>query len=142
MKIEAIAGVASNTEGDFDTAKRADTTGKSSSYSPISAPIVTKVQTGDSGSMTDQNQNNGADGQNPGAKDPTKKTIDAMMSEANQKLSKTRCEYSYDEPTRRVSIKVYDKDTDKLIREVPPEKSLEALQKIWELAGIIVDEKR
>ena len=142
MKIEAIAGVASNTEGDFDTAKQADTTGKSSSYSPISAPIVTKVQTGDSGSMTDQNQNNGADGHNPGAKDPTKKTIDAMMSEANQKLSKTRCEYSYDEPTRRVSIKVYDKDTDKLIREVPPEKSLEALQKIWELAGIIVDEKR
>lgn len=142
MKIEAIAGVASNTEGDFDIAKQADTTGKSSSYSPISAPIVTKVQNGDSGSMADQNQNNGADGQNPGAKDPTKKTIDAMMSEANQKLSKTRCEYSYDEPTRRVSIKVYDKDTDKLIREVPPEKSLEALQKIWELAGIIVDEKR
>ena len=141
-KIEAIAGVTSKTEGDFDTAKQVDTTGKNSSYSPISAPIVTKVQNGDSGSMADQNQNNGADGQNPGAKDPTKKTIDAMMSEANQKLSKTRCEYSYDEPTRRVSIKVYDKDTDKLIREVPPEKSLEALQKIWELAGIIVDEKR
>ena len=129
-------------EGDFDTAKQVDTTGKNSSYSPISAPIVTKVQNGDSGSMADQNQNNGADGQNPGAKDPTKKTIDAMMSEANQKLSKTRCEYSYDEPTRRVSIKVYDKDTDILNREVPPEKSLEALQKIWELAGIIVDEKR
>ena len=90
MKIEAIAGVTSNTEGDFDTAKQVDTTGKNSSYSPISAPIVTKVQNGDSGSMADQNQNNGADGQNPGAKDPTKKTIDAMMSEANQKLSKTR----------------------------------------------------
>ena len=142
MKIEAIAGVSSISEGDFDTAKQVDTTGKNSSYSPISAPIVTKVQNGDSGSMADQNQNNGADGQNPGAKDPTKKTFDAMMSEANQKLSKTRCEYSYDEPTRRVSIKVYDKDTDKLIREVPPEKSLEALQKIWELAGISVDEKR
>ena len=48
MKIEAIAGVASNTEGDFDTAKQADTTGKSSSSSPISAPIVTKVLTNDS----------------------------------------------------------------------------------------------
>ena len=142
MNIEAIAVVTCKTEGDFDTAKQVDTTGKNSSYSPISAPFVSQVQNGDSGSMADQNQNNGADGQNPGAKDPTKKTIDAMMSEANQKLSKTRCEYSYDEPTRRVSIKVYDKDTDKLIREVPPEKSLEALQKIWELAGIIVDEKR
>lgn len=141
MKIEAIAGVASNTEGDFDTAKQADTTGKSSSSSPISAPIVTKVLTNDS-TAADPMQDDETDGQNPGLKDPTKKTIDAMMSEANQKLSRTRCEYSYDEPTRRVSIKVYDKDTDKLIREVPPEKSLEALQKIWELAGIIVDEKR
>ena len=141
MKIEAIAGVASNTEGDFDTAKQADTTGKSSSSSPISAPIVTKVLTNDS-TAADPMQDDETDGQNPGLKDPTKKTIDAMMSEANQKLSKTRCEYSYDEPTRRVSIKVYDKDTDKLIREVPPEKSLEVLQKIWELAGIIVDEKR
>lgn len=141
MKIEAIAGVASNTEGDFDTAKQADTTGKSSSSSPISAPIVTKVLTNDS-AAADLMQDDETDGQNPGLKDPTKKTIDAMMSEANQKLSRTRCEYSYDEPTKRVSIKVYDKDTDKLIREVPPEKSLEALQKIWELAGIIVDEKR
>ena len=141
MKIEAIAGVASNTEGDFDTAKQADTTGKSSSSSPISAPIVTKVLTNDS-TAADPMQDDETDGQNPGLKDPTKKTIDAMMSEANQKLSRTRCEYSYDEPTKRVSIKVYDKDTDKLIREVPPEKSLEALQKIWELAGIIVDEKR
>ena len=141
MKIEAIAGVTSNTEGDFDTAKQADTTGKSSSSSPISAPIVTKILTNDS-TAADPMQDDETDGQNPGLKDPTKKTIDAMMSEANQKLSRTRCEYSYDEPTRRVSIKVYDKDTDKLIREVPPEKSLEALQKIWELAGIIVDEKR
>ena len=141
MKIEAIAGVTSNTEGDFDTAKQADTTGKSSSSSPISAPIVTKVLTNDS-TAADPMQDDETDGQNPGLKDPTQKTIDAMMSEANQKLSKTRCEYSYDEPTRRVSIKVYDKDTDKLIREVPPEKSLEVLQKIWELAGIIVDEKR
>ena len=141
MKIEAIAGVASNTEGDFDTAKQADTTGKSSSSSPISAPIVTKVLTNDS-AAADPMQDDETDGQNPGLKDPNKKTIDAMMSEANQKLSRTRCEYSYDEPTKRVSIKVYDKDTDKLIREVPPEKSLEALQKIWELAGIIVDEKR
>lgn len=141
MKIEAIAGVTSNTEGDFDTAKQADTTGKSSSSSPISAPIVTKVLTNDS-TAADPMQDDETDGQNPGLKDPTQKTIDAMMSEANQKLSRTRCEYSYDEPTKRVSIKVYDKDTDKLIREVPPEKSLEALQKIWELAGIIVDEKR
>ena len=53
-----------------------------------------------------------------------------------------RGQYSYDEATKRVSIKVFDKTSDKLIREVPPEESLEMLQKMWELAGLIVDEKR
>ncbi|MDE6566988.1 MAG: flagellar protein FlaG [Lachnospiraceae bacterium] len=75
-------------------------------------------------------------------KDPTANSIESAFSSANSKLSKTRCEYSYDEDTRRVSIKVYDKDSDELIREVPPEESLEMLQRIWELAGIMVDEKR
>lgn len=75
-------------------------------------------------------------------KEPTVNSIDSAFSSANSKLSKTRCEYSYDEDTKRVSIKVYDKNSDELIREVPPEKSLEMLQRIWELAGIMVDEKR
>lgn len=76
------------------------------------------------------------------SKDPAMSTIDSAVSKANSILSKTRCEYSYDETTRRVSIKVFDKESEELIREVPPEKSLEMLRKIWELAGIVVDEKR
>ena len=75
-------------------------------------------------------------------KDPAKSTIDSAVSSANNRMVSTRCEYSYDEATKRVSIKVFDKTSDKLIREVPPEESLEMLQKMWELAGLIVDEKR
>ena len=134
MKIEGLGSVKTGTEGDFDTVKPVESTIGRGTASPITAPIVTKVVTETGAPMGGQE---GGETEQPGAKDPTQKTIDA-----NQKLSKTRCEYSYDEPTRRVSIKVYDKETDQLIREVPPEKSLEALQKIWELAGIIVDEKR
>ena len=77
-------------------------------------------------------------------KEPSKSTIDSAISNANTKMSmsKTRCAYAYDKDTKRITIKVYDDVTDELIREVPPEKSLEALKKIWELAGIFVDEKR
>ena len=57
------------------------------------------------------------------------------------KMQRTRCEYNYDEETKRVSIKVYDKDTDELVLEAPPEETLEAIKKAWELAGIIVDKK-
>lgn len=74
-------------------------------------------------------------------KDPAKSTIDATMSSLNARMKKTKCAYAYDEETKRITIKVYDSDSDELIREVPPEKSLEALKKVWELAGIIIDQK-
>jgi flagellar protein FlaG len=66
-----------------------------------------------------------------------KSTIDSTISETNSKIK-----YHIDEETQRISIKIIDKDTDKVIREVPPEETLEAIKKIWEIAGIIVDEKR
>ena len=69
-------------------------------------------------------------------------SIKEATNRANRKMERTRCEYSYHEKTKRVSIKVIDKDTDKVIREIPPEKSLDMLQKMWEMAGILVDEKR
>ncbi len=68
--------------------------------------------------------------------------VKATLSEANIKATRTRCEFSIDEPTHRVSIKVIDRVTDEVIREIPPEESLDVLAKIWELAGLLVDEKR
>lgn len=87
-----------------------------------------------------ENQNKNDDNS---VKQPTQATIESAFADINSKIKehRTRCEYAYDEPTRRITIKVYDDETKELIREVPPEESLEALQKIWERAGIIVDKK-
>ena len=70
-------------------------------------------------------------------------TIDSTMSDINSKIkmSNTQLQYSIDEETQRISIKVIDQDTDKVIREIPPEETLEAIKKIWEIAGILVDKK-
>ena len=59
-----------------------------------------------------------------------KSTIDSTISETNSKIkmSNTRLQYSIDKETQRISIKIIDKDTDKVIREVPPEETLEADQ--------------
>ena len=82
--------------------------------------------------------------QQPGQKEhaASEATIDDAIKSANRKMEKTRCEYSYHKKTNRVSIKVIDEETDEVIREIPPEKSLDMLQKMWEMAGILVDEKR
>ncbi|MDD7348587.1 MAG: flagellar protein FlaG [Clostridiales bacterium] len=69
-------------------------------------------------------------------------SINDAVSKANHRMEHTRCEYSYHKETNRVSIKVLNADTDEVIREIPPEKSLDMLQKMWEMAGILVDERR
>lgn len=70
--------------------------------------------------------------------------IKNAISSANSKLRthRTSIEFSYHEETKRVSIKVRDKETKEVIREIPPEETLEMIEKIWELAGLLVDEKR
>lgn len=89
------------------------------------------------------------DGKSSGAEEdgkkkhvPSEATINDAVKSANRKMERTRCEYSYHEKTNRVSIKVFDAETNEVIREIPPEKSLDMLQKMWEMAGILVDEKR
>jgi flagellar protein FlaG len=70
--------------------------------------------------------------------------IKRAISEANNKLkfTRTKCEFTYFEDINRVAIKVIDRDTEEIIREIPPEETLELIQKLWEFAGLIYDEKR
>lgn len=44
--------------------------------------------------------------------------------------------------TNRVTIKIVDKTTKEVIKEFPPEKTLDMIAKVWEMAGIMVDERR
>ena len=46
-------------------------------------------------------------------------------------------------PTRyRIYRLEVDKDTKKVVKEFPPEKTLDMIAKVWEMAGLLVDEKR
>ncbi|RED83991.1 flagellar protein FlaG [Cohnella phaseoli] len=53
----------------------------------------------------------------------------------------TRFEMKVHDATNVVTIKVFNKETGELIREIPPEKSLDLVVKMKEIAGILVDEK-
>ena len=70
--------------------------------------------------------------------------IESAVKRANNtmRMTKTSCQFQYHEETNRVSIKVIDKDTEEVIREIPSEEALELIQRMWEMAGILVDEKR
>ena len=51
-------------------------------------------------------------------------------------------QFGIHEGTKRITLKIIDKDTKEIIKEFPPEKNLDMIAKVWELAGILVDEKR
>lgn len=69
--------------------------------------------------------------------------IRRSVEEINKKIMKnTECKFGIHEKTGRVTIKIVDKETNEVVREVPPEKTLEMIAKVWEFVGLLVDEKR
>ena len=72
-----------------------------------------------------------------------KVVIDAI-EKANRAISgaNRRFEFSIHEKTKQIMVKVINSDTDELVREIPPEKILDMVARMWEMSGILVDERR
>ena len=60
----------------------------------------------------------------------------------NKLTENTKAVFGVNEATNRITIKIVDKDTDEIIKEFPAEKTLDMIARVWEMAGIMVDEKR
>jgi len=67
-----------------------------------------------------------------------------LIEKANKALSggNRSFEFSIHEATKEIVIKVIDSDTNEIIREIPNEKILDMVAKMWEMTGIFVDERR
>ena len=74
--------------------------------------------------------------------DKVKSAVDDLNKQIKSNVKHTNLSFKYHEETNRISITVKDSDTDEVIREIPPEKALDMLAKAWEMAGLLVDEKR
>ena len=64
------------------------------------------------------------------------------VDEVNHRAKNTEAIFGIHEGTNRVTIKIIDRATKKVIKELPPEKTLDMIEKVWEMAGLLVDEKR
>ncbi len=63
------------------------------------------------------------------------------VEEINKNATNSEVVFGIHEATNRMTIKIVDKDSRKVIKEYPPEKTLDMIAKVWELAGLLVDEK-
>jgi len=69
--------------------------------------------------------------------------VSEAVRRANRSLewAKRHFEYSFHDKTNTFVVRVYDSESDELIREIPPERILDLVARLWEIAGIIVDER-
>lgn len=74
-------------------------------------------------------------------KEPDLEQIKKAVENINKQIN-TEAVFGIHEGTNRVTIKLVDKNTKETIKELPPEKTLDMIAKVWEMAGILVDEKR
>ena len=87
----------------------------------------------------DENSN---DKQNQQNQQATNDKIKKAVEELNKKMTNSEAVFGIHEKTNRVTIKIIDRDSKDVIKEFPPEKTLDMIAKAWELAGLLVDEKR
>lgn len=90
-----------------------------------------------------QDSQNGQGGSfNGGQQQASNEQIKKAVEQMNKNMSHSEAVFGIHEETNRVTIKIVDKDTKEVIKELPPEKTLDMIAKAWELAGLLVDEKR
>ncbi len=86
----------------------------------------------------EEQQGSNSNAQSQSGNENLKKTIEQI----NKKAANSEAVFGIHEETNRITIKIVDKKTKEVIKEFPPEKTLDMIAKAWELAGIMVDEKR
>lgn len=144
MAIEAMKGAGMSYAG-------------SSSASDVKAESQAKVETASNAAASDdlmkktiqidtkETEKNGKDGNRDDSQ--AKQTISEnsqikkAVDEINKKAHNSEAVFGIHDATNRVTIKIVDKDTKKVLKEYPPEKTLDMIAKVWEMAGLLVDQK-
>ena len=144
MAIEAMKGAGMSYAG-------------SSSASDVKAESQAKVETASNAAASDdlmkktiqidtkETDKNGKDGNRDDSQ--AKQTISEnsqirkAVDEINKKAHNSEAVFGIHEATNRATIKIVDKDTKKVLKEYPPEKTLDMIAKVWEMAGLLVDKK-
>ena len=140
MAIEAIKGAAMTYQGSSASADvRAEAAHK---VAVAEAGLVSENIAKDTMAMNTKDVN--ADGGGQGSPDPqaSDSQIKKAVEEINKKAKNSEAVFGIHDGTNKVTIKIVDKQTKEVIKEFPPEKTLDMIARVWEMAGLMVDEKR
>ena len=108
------------------------------------APQVSENLAKDTMAMNTKETSGEGSGGNPqpGSAEAQAAQIKRAVEEINKKANNSEAVWGVHEDTNRVTIKLVDKQTKEVIKEFPPDKTLDMIARVWEMAGLMVDEKR
>ena len=142
MGIEAIKGAGMNFQaGSAAPEVRAEVAHK---VQTAEAPQVSEAIAKDTMAMNTKDVSGEGSGGGQGAANYQAQNaqIKKSVEDINKKANHSEAVFGIHEETNRVTIKIVDKETKETIKEFPPEKTLDMIAKVWEMAGLMVDEKR
>lgn len=153
MNIEPLGSVMTLQTQQIPQPKPVESTEKSAEYNspdastPNAAPDLSSAQIVSNVSEAGQNEGQGRDNQPSLSYQEEATATNERLKEAVARFNKSsgansEAVFGIHEGTNRVTIKIVDKKTKETIKELPPEKTLDMIAKVWEMAGIMVDEKR
>jgi flagellar protein FlaG len=120
--------------------KSAAPSGSTKSYTADTSNTAGTVSTdgaGQAGTGTDIVDNRTDEEKTAADNEKIKEALEKMKAQ----LSNSEIKFGIHEKTDRVTIKLVDKETQEVIKEFPPEKTLDMIAKCMEIAGVLVDEK-
>ncbi|WP_242661386.1 flagellar protein FlaG [Alkaliphilus metalliredigens] len=81
--------------------------------------------------------------ENPMKKEVDQERLMPIIDQANKSFEAfdRRFEFSFHEKTNAIMIKVIDRNNDEVIREIPPEKLVNMMANMLEVAGLLIDER-
>ena len=93
-------------------------------------------------SKADNKDGQSAGNQNAEQQQAANEKVKKAVEQLNRNMPHSEAVFGIHDGTNRVMIKIVDKDTKEVIKEFPPEETLDMIEKVWELDGIMVDERR
>ncbi|MCI8280993.1 MAG: flagellar protein FlaG [Lachnospiraceae bacterium] len=99
------------------------------------APVPIKTEKVDKGN--ERNVEGKLEVQEPSRQDSVRRAVEQI----NRMSKHSEAIFGIHDETNRVTIKIVDKETKEVLKEIPPEETLDMIAKVWELAGLMMDER-
>lgn len=141
--IEGITGAGMTYQGSTSTAvTKVETQAKRETTETLAVSESTEARTTSIDTKAMSGEGSG-DANSAANQQPQQSQIRKAVEEINKaKIDTSEAIFGIHEETGRVTIKIVDKESKKVVKEFPPEKTLDMIAKVWEMAGLMVDEKR